>query len=123
MAKIEKSGKSGVKVWMHSLQIKDKTKAAELYMPFIKGGGIFVETEQRLELGDSLFVLLTVGDDGVKCPVNGRVVWVNGDNSRGDRPIGVGIQFPSDASGAATKEEIERMVGKMQASIKKTATL
>ncbi|MDX1669404.1 MAG: PilZ domain-containing protein [Limnobacter sp.] len=111
------------KVWMHSLQLTDKVKAAETYMPFIKNGGIFVETEQKFELGDSLFVLLTVGDDGIKCPVNGKVVWINSDSTRLDRPIGVGIQFPSDASGVAAKEEIERMIGKMQTSIRKTATL
>lgn len=123
MAKSDKNGRGGGKVWMHSLEIKERARAADLYMPFIKGGGVFVETEQKFELGDSLFVLLTVGDDGIKCPVNGKVVWINGDNSRGDRPVGVGIQFPQDASGVAAKEEIERMVGRMQDSIKKTATL
>lgn len=111
------------KVWMHSLHLTDKTKAAEAYMPFIKGGGVFVETEQVLMLGDTLFVLMTVGDDGKKFPVNGKVVWVNGDSGRGDRPVGVGIQFPPDASGVAAREEIERMIGKMQVSMKRTATL
>ena len=45
------------KVWMHSLELVDRTLAAELFMPYIKGGGVFVETTQKLELGDSLFVL------------------------------------------------------------------
>lgn len=114
---------SNGKVWMHSLHLTDKTKAAELYMPFIKGGGVFVETEQKLGLGDSLFVLLTIGDDAKKFPVNGKVVWLNGDSGRGDRPVGLGIQFPNDASGTAAKQEIERMIGKMQLSMKRTATL
>lgn len=84
---------------------------------------MFVETEQPLSLGDSLFVLLTVGDNGNKFPINGKVVWINGESVRGDRPVGVGLQFPSDSSGEAAKTAIEELIGTIRTSLKKTATL
>lgn len=108
---------------MLSLALTDKTTAANLYMPFIKGGGVFVETDKEYNLGDPVFVLLTIGDEGKKFPVNGKVVWTCGANARGDRPRGIGIQFPKDDSGEGAKAAIEQMIGRIRDSIKKTATL
>ncbi|NJM33169.1 MAG: pilus assembly protein PilZ [Limnobacter sp.] len=111
------------KVWMHNLLLTNDAHAAQCFMPFIKQGGLFLETDQKYTLGDSVFVLVTVGEMGKKFPVNGKVVWINSDNSRSDRPVGVGIQFPSDASGEAVRLAIEKMIGKMRSSSKSTATL
>ncbi|MFN4328119.1 MAG: PilZ domain-containing protein [Limnobacter sp.] len=115
--------KESARPWMLSLSLTDKVTAAQLYMPHVKGGGVFVETDKAYELGDPVFVLLTIGDEGRKFPVNGRVVWVCGPNARGDKPQGIGVQFPKDDSGEGAKLAIEQMIGKMQASLKKTATL
>lgn len=109
--------------WMHSLQIVDKTRAAELWMPFVKRGAFFLPTEKRYTLGESVFVLLSLGDEGKKFPVNGKVVWISPEGARGDRQTGVGIQFPSDTMGEAARAEFEAMAGKIHASLKKTATL
>lgn len=108
---------------MHSVNLVDKTITASLYMPFIKGGGVFVETDRQYSLGDPVFLLLTVGDDSKRFPVNGKVVWVCGENARADRPTGVGVQFPKDDSGESVKSAIEQMIGRIRDSLKKTATL
>ncbi len=108
---------------MLSLALLDSATASNLYMPFVKGGGVFVESDKDYNLGDPVFVLLTVGDESKKFPINGKVVWVCGANARGDKPQGIGIQFPKDDSGEGAKLAIEQMIGKMQSSMKKTATL
>lgn len=109
--------------WMHTLQVVDRAKAAELWMPFIKRGAFFLATDRKYQLGESVFVLLTLGDAGRKFPVNGKVVWINPEGSRGDRLQGVGIQFPSDTTGESARAEFEEMAGKIHPSLKRTATL
>lgn len=109
--------------WMLSLTLGDKTTAASLYMPFIKGGGVFVESDKEYNLGDSVFVLLTVGEEAKKFPINGKVVWICSANARGDKAQGIGVQFPKDDSGEGARVAIEQMIGKMRSSMKKTATL
>jgi type IV pilus assembly protein PilZ len=123
MKKKSRETEQGGKSWMHSVNLVDKTITASLYMPFIKGGGVFVETDRQYSLGDPVFLLLTVGDDGKRFPVNGKVVWVCGENARADRSAGVGVQFPKDDSGESVKSAIEQMIGRIRDSLKKTATL
>ena len=118
-----RGNKDANRPWMLSLSLEDKAVAANLYMPFIKGGGIFVESDKEYSLGDSVFILLTVGEEGKKFPINGKVVWICGASARGDKPQGIGIQFPKDDSGEGARAAIEQMIGKIQGSLKKTATL
>ncbi|HEX4842222.1 MAG TPA: PilZ domain-containing protein [Limnobacter sp.] len=115
--------KDTTRPWMLSLSLIDKTTTANLYMPFVKGGGVFVESDKQYALGDPVFVLLTVGEEAKKYPINGKVVWVCGPNARGDKPQGIGVQFPKDDSGESARVAIEQMIGKMRNSMKKTATL
>ena len=109
--------------WMLSLTLGDKNTAASFYMPFIKGGAVFVASDKEYSLGDAVFVLLTVGEDAKKFPINGKVVWICSANARGDKAQGIGVQFPKDDSGEGARVAIEQMIGKMRASMKKTATL
>ena len=45
------------------LTIKDKTALYSAYMPFVRGGGLFVPTAKRYNLGDEVFILLTLMDE------------------------------------------------------------
>ena len=38
-----------------SLTIKDKSALYAAYMPFIKGGGLFIPTKKEYQLGDEVF--------------------------------------------------------------------
>lgn len=111
------------RAWMLSLSLGDKNTAANLYMPFIKGGGVFVPSDKDYNLGDPVFILLSVGEEAKKFPINGKVVWICGANARGEKTQGIGIQFPKDDSGEGARLAIEAMIGKMQTTLKRTATL
>lgn len=79
------------------------------YMPFIKGGGIFIPTEKSFELGDEVFLLLTVMEDPERFAITGKVVWINYRTTPGGRQMGVGIQF-SGAEGASLQKKIEALL-------------
>ena len=59
-----------------SLTIKDKSALYSAYMPFVKGGGLFIPTKKHYRLGDEVFMLLTLMDESEKIPVAGRIVWI-----------------------------------------------
>jgi type IV pilus assembly protein PilZ len=67
---------TGARQGILSLTIKDKSALYAAYMPFIKGGGLFVPTKKEYRLGEEVFMLLTLMDDSEKIPVAGKIVWV-----------------------------------------------
>src|SRR5687768_5631091 len=58
------------------LAIKDKGALFNAYMPFVRGGGLFVPTTKRYNLGDEVFILLTVMEEKDRLPVPGKVIWI-----------------------------------------------
>jgi type IV pilus assembly protein PilZ len=52
-----------------SLAIKDKGALYNAYMPFVRGGGLFVPTAKKYNLGDEVFILLTLMDDKDRLPI------------------------------------------------------
>ena len=90
---VAKAPKQGV----ITLALKDKNAIYSAYMPFLKNGGLFVPTSRDFELGDEVFLLLTMMDDPQRHPVTGKVAWIMGKASA-NRPVGVGIQFVGDDS-------------------------
>ena len=94
-----------------SLAIKDKAMLHSSYMPFIKGGGLFIPTEKSFELGDEVFLLLTLLDDPERFAITGKVVWINYRTTPGGRQMGVGIQF-GGTEGANLQKKVEtQLVG------------
>ncbi|MGB1140211.1 MAG: PilZ domain-containing protein, partial [Halioglobus sp.] len=59
-----------------SLTIKDKAVLYSAYMPFLENGGLFVPTNKPYDIGDEVFMLLTLMDEAEKIPISGKVVWV-----------------------------------------------
>lgn len=92
-----------------SLAIKDKAMLHADYMPFLGGGGIFIPTEKSFELGDEVFLLLTLLDDPERFAITGKVVWINYRTTPGGRQMGVGIQF-SGVDGANVRKKIESLL-------------
>lgn len=93
-----------------SLSIKDKGALYNAYMPFLKGGGIFVPTAKRYNIGDEVFILLTLMDEKDRMPVAGKVVWVTPTGAQGNRTAGIGVQFSESADGDVVKTKIETML-------------
>jgi len=45
-----------------SLTIRDKGSLHTSYMPFVKGGGLFIPTSRQYQMGEEVFMLLTLLD-------------------------------------------------------------
>jgi type IV pilus assembly protein PilZ len=104
-----------------SLAIKEKAALYAAYMPFLNNGGIFVPTTRKYELGDEVYLILTLMDDPNKLPVAGRIVWIS--PVGGARQPGIGVQFPGDESGIAARKKIEDMLGSTLKSGRPTHTI
>ena len=93
-----------------TLAVKDKAALYSAYMPYIRHGGIFVQTPKRYQLGDEVFLLLTLPESSERLPVAGKVVWVTPVGAQGNRPAGVGVQFGEGAEAEAVKGRIEALL-------------
>ena len=106
-----------------SLAVKDKAALYNAYMPFMKGGGIFVPTPKRYFLGDEVFLLLTLPESTERLPVAGKVVWVTPVGAQGARTAGIGVQFPDSSDGEAIKNRIETILAGTLNADKPTHTM
>ncbi|MHB1529747.1 MAG: PilZ domain-containing protein [Acidiferrobacteraceae bacterium] len=105
-----------------SLVIKDKSALYAAYMPFVKGGGLFIPSAKSYNLGDEIFMLLTLMENKEKVPVAGHVVWVTPPGAQGGRAAGVGIQFSEKDAGIA-RNKIEGLLAGQLQSDKPTHTM
>lgn len=104
------TGAAGARQGILSHAIKDKAALYSAYMPFLRSGGIFINTPKRYFLGDEVFLLLTLPESAERLPVAGKVVWVTPPGAQGNRPAGIGVQFPDTAEGEAVKGKIETLL-------------
>mgnify|MGYP000064830889 CR=1 FL=1 len=105
-----------------SLAIKEKAALYAAYMPYLKNGGIFVPTNRQYQLGDEVYLILTLMDDPTKIPVAGKVVWVSPPGG-GARQPGIGVHFPADETGVNARKRIEDILGSALKSSRPTHTL
>lgn len=89
---------SGGKSSVISVQFKDPLGLHDHFMSHIKGGGLFIETSRAHAMGDELFLLLSLPDNGPRVPVAGKVIWITPEGGRDGRRVGVGVQFTGDQS-------------------------
>jgi type IV pilus assembly protein PilZ len=106
-----------------SLSIKERSALFAAYMPFIKGGGLFIPTNKSYKMGEDVFMLLTLMDDPSKLPVSGKVVWVTPTGAHGGRTQGIGVQFAPNESGKAAQNKIEGLLGGSLKSVRPTHTM
>ena len=98
-----------------SLTIKDKSALYAAYMPYVKNGGLFIPTNKTYQLGDEVFMLLTLMDEPEKIPVAGKIIWITPKGAQGSRAAGIGVQFSSQDDGT-TRNKIEGfLAGALQA--------
>ncbi len=105
-----------------SLTIKDKNALYAAFMPFVKGGGIFIPSTRPYRLGEEVFMLLSLMESKEKIPVAGHVVWVTPKGAQGSRTAGIGVQFSEKDSGLA-RNKIESMLGGALNSERPTHTM
>lgn len=105
------------------LAIKEKAALYAAYIPLFKEGGIFVPSTRDYQLGDDVYVLLTLPDDTQRYPVAGKVAWITPGRAAGNRIQGIGVRFPSDEKSRQLKTIIENMLGTLLASDRPTQTI
>jgi type IV pilus assembly protein PilZ len=106
-----------------SLSIREKSALYAAYMPFIKGGGLFIPTNKAYKIGEEVFMLLTLMDDPTKHPVSGKVVWITPTGAQAARAQGVGVQFLANESGKQARNKIEGLLGGNLKSTRSTHTM
>ncbi len=116
-------GAGGARQGILSLAIKDKGALYNAYMPYVKGGAIFVPTPKRYSLGDEVFLLLNLLDEKERLPVAGKVIWITPTGAQGNRAAGIGVQFAETAEGEMVKTKIETMLAGMLGADKPTHTM
>ncbi len=114
---------AGARQGILSLAIKDRAQLYSAYMPFVKGGGIFIPTSKRYTLGDEVFILLSLLEDKDRLPVAGKVIWVTPPGAQGNRAAGIGVQFSDSAEAETVKGKIETLLAGTLDSEKPTHTM
>ena len=105
-----------------SLTIKDKSALYAAYMPYVKNGGLFIPTNKTYQLGDEVFMLLTLMDEPEKIPVAGKIIWITPKGAQGSRAAGIGVQF-SDQDQGNTQKKIENYLAGALGGDKPTHTM
>ena len=105
-----------------SLTIKDKAVLYSAYMPFLSNGGLFVPTNKAYDIGDEVFMLLTLMDEPEKIPIAGKVVWVTPRVAQGNRTAGIGVQF-SELDKGQTRNKVENYLAAALKSERQTHTM
>lgn len=103
-----------------SLALRDQMAMFNAYMPFVKGGGLFVETTKQFALGDEVFLLVEFMDQPEPIPVAASVIWVTPRGSTTYKP-GIGIQLTEE--NRDLMNSIETQVAEMLKSTKPTFTM
>ncbi len=106
-----------------SLAIKDKGALYNAYMSYVKGGGLFVPTAKKYNLGDEVFILLTLMEERDRLPVAGKVVWITPPGAQGNRTAGIGVQFNDSADGEAARTKIESILAGILSADRPTHTM
>ena len=105
-----------------SLAIKEKSALYAAFMPYIKGGGLFIPTNKAYKIGEEVFMLLSLVDEPVKFKVVGKVVWTT-PTASASRPQGIGVQFSEKDGGLEVRNKIESILGGTLKSNRATHTM
>jgi type IV pilus assembly protein PilZ len=105
------------------LALKEKSALYAAYIPLFSEGGMFIPTSREYQLGDDVYVLLSLPEDPQRYPIAGRVAWVTPPRAAGSRTQGVGIQFPKDDKARQLKAKIEDLLGGHFSSDRPTQTI
>ncbi|HNQ03761.1 MAG TPA: PilZ domain-containing protein [Thiobacillaceae bacterium] len=108
---------------MLSLAIKERSALYAAYMPFLKHGGLFIPTNRPYQMGDQVYMLISLMEDSTKMPISGRVVWITPSGAQGNRQQGIGVQFDDNEGSAGVRGKIEGILGNTMKSTRQTHTI
>ena len=113
----------GARPSVMQLVFREKGALFAAFIPMFTEGGLFVPTSRPYQLGEDLYLLLSLPDDPQRYPVAGKVAWITPSNASGGRTQGVGVRFPGDEKSRLLKLKIEEILGTQISSSKPTQTL
>lgn len=105
------------------LVFREKGALYAAYVPLFADGGLFVPSTREYQLGDDIYLLLSLPGDPQRYPVAGKVGWITPANTPGGRTQGVGVRFPADEKTRVLKIKIEELLGTSISSSKPTQTI
>ncbi|WP_058535290.1 PilZ domain-containing protein [Legionella saoudiensis] len=76
------------------------------YMPFVKGGGLFIHTQHLYELGTELSLVVNLMNENKPYCVDVKVVWVTPLEAQSSQLPGVGLQLINE-HGCDLRSKIE----------------
>ncbi len=119
----EPNSKLPSRAGMLSLSIKERRALYAAYMPFVQGGGLFIPTTKPYQMGDQVYMVLTLMEDPTRLPISGKVVWLTPSGAQGNRQQGVGVQFDNNERAAEVCSKIENILGNAMKSTRTTHTM
>lgn len=75
-----------------SLAIKEKVALFTAYRPYIQGRGLFIPTSKPFQMGDEVFMLLSLLNDLISLKTISKIIWILPLATSG-RPQGVGCRI------------------------------
>lgn len=77
---------------------ENENKLYLAYMPFIKGGGLFIRTKNVHALGAKINLSVQLANDPENYTIEGKIIWITPKGAQGNKPAGVGVQFIGESS-------------------------
>ena len=105
-----------------NITIKDKNALYAAYMPYIINGGLFIPTNRQYEMGQEIFMLLSLMEETERLPIAGKIIWKTPSGSENYRAPGIGVQF-IDQDGGIARAKIENYLAGMSGSDRSTHTM
>ncbi|TCM63726.1 type IV pilus assembly protein PilZ [Acinetobacter calcoaceticus] len=85
--------------------IQDTAMLQACYMPYVKGGGLFIPSLHQVQMGELVKLMARLGDDERNIALSGAVIWIS-HKAMGVKPQGFAIQLGgAGADGFRAKAE------------------
>lgn len=99
--------------------INERRELYKCYMPFIKGGGLYIPFNEQLTadkvfLTQRIFILFSMLDEKRKIAINGKVVWINKNGVNKGYGISLGDAAPMKALRQTIEANILEFVAKKE---------
>ena len=111
-----------IPVKMMSLKLQEMSLLYKSYMPFLEYGGLFVQTDDVLSIGEDILLAVEILNYP-KLFLPTQVAWINPARTSAHRPKGVGLAFSEHESCQQAKNLIEAELGPRLRSDRTTFTL
>ena len=92
------------------------------YLSFVSNGALFVPSNDAQQLGNEVFIAITLPNSSERLPMNGKVVWINA-KTQGGRPAGFAVQIGTDIAGQRIKNEVGRLLAGKIDGLQSTYTM